>query len=217
MAYEDVALPGPVDLRHVAEWTGASVDEIQALNPEIRRWTTPVRYPEYPIKVPVGTSDQVRARLRETEEADRTGLQWRTVKRGESLATIARSLKVRQADLAEANYLSTRARLTAGQQLIVPKAPATLPPPGTAATAAAPAVAAAQPPAAARLEARTAVPAPDTGGRVIYRVKSGDTLSGIARRYRTSVEALKTWNAGIQGTRIHPGDRLTIYTGRAAN
>ena len=36
-------LPGPVDLRRVAEWTGVPVDDIRLLNPELRRWTTPVR------------------------------------------------------------------------------------------------------------------------------------------------------------------------------
>src|SRR5688572_5352136 len=39
--YETVALPGPVDLRRIAEWTDIAIDEIQALNPELRRWTTP--------------------------------------------------------------------------------------------------------------------------------------------------------------------------------
>ena len=36
---------GPVDLRRVAEWTATPVDVIQQLNPELRRWTTPVRAP----------------------------------------------------------------------------------------------------------------------------------------------------------------------------
>ena len=40
-------------------------------------------------------------------------LNWHVVKRGETLLTIARKLKVSRADLAEANYLSTRARVTA--------------------------------------------------------------------------------------------------------
>ena len=34
---------GPVDLRRIAEWADTTIDEIQALNPELRRWTTPVR------------------------------------------------------------------------------------------------------------------------------------------------------------------------------
>ena len=54
-----MTVPRAVDLRRVAEWTGTSVDEIQALNPELRRWTTPVKYPDYEVKVPVGTAERL--------------------------------------------------------------------------------------------------------------------------------------------------------------
>ena len=36
-------VPPAVDLRRVAEWAGVAVDDIQQLNPELRRWTTPIR------------------------------------------------------------------------------------------------------------------------------------------------------------------------------
>jgi len=42
-----------------------------------------------------------------------------------------------------------------------------------------------------------------------YRVRRGDTLYDIARRFGTSVPALKRAN-GIRGSRIHPGDVLRI-------
>ncbi len=52
-----VTLPRPVDLRRVAEWTDTTIDEIQALNPELRRWTTPVHdHAVYELKVPAGTA-----------------------------------------------------------------------------------------------------------------------------------------------------------------
>ena len=41
ITYEKVIVPKAIDLRRAAEWTGRSIDEIQALNPELRRWTTP--------------------------------------------------------------------------------------------------------------------------------------------------------------------------------
>ena len=41
--YEKVLLEKPVDLRRIAEWAETTIDEIQTLNPELRRWTTPVR------------------------------------------------------------------------------------------------------------------------------------------------------------------------------
>jgi LysM repeat protein len=42
-------------------------------------------------------------------------------------------------------------------------------------------------------------------------VKSGDTLSTIARAFKTTIGALQSWN-GLQGSRIAAGHTLTIYT-----
>src|SRR4030095_4980674 len=53
-AHEKVTLPVAVDLRRVAEWAGTSVEAIQDLNPELRRWTTPMGTTDYELKVPEG-------------------------------------------------------------------------------------------------------------------------------------------------------------------
>jgi membrane-bound lytic murein transglycosylase D len=215
LSYENVTLADPIDLRRVAEWTGAPIDDIQALNPELRRWTTPVKTPTYELKVPVGTGDALRVRLTETSPQSLTTLQWYTVKRGESLTIIARTLQVKQADLAEANFISTKTRVAAGQQLIVPREPTTL----LTARADAP------PPETQMAVGRTAVPAKASLAattntrlepqKVLYRVKAGDTLFSIARLYNTTVSSLKTWNARIiVGNHIEVGDRLTILTTR---
>jgi membrane-bound lytic murein transglycosylase D len=46
--------------------------------------------------------------------------------------------------------------------------------------------------------------------RVAYRVRRGDTLSAIARKYNTSVGSIRHWNK-LPSVRIYPGDMLTIY------
>ncbi len=61
--FETVTLSAAVDLRRIAEWIGTSVKAIQDLNPELRRWLTPVRATYYHLKVPRGTGDIVRAHL----------------------------------------------------------------------------------------------------------------------------------------------------------
>ena len=42
-----------------------------------------------------------------------------------------------------------------------------------------------------------------------HTVKFGDTLSGIAVKYRTSVKNIKKWN-GLRSSTIHPGQKLRI-------
>ena len=49
-----------------------------------------------------------------------------------------------------------------------------------------------------------------TGDYIVYKVKSGDTLGGIASRHRVSVKQLQRWN-GINGTMIRVGQRIKIY------
>jgi len=202
-------LPKAVDLRRIAEWTGAPVEAIQDLNPELRRWTTPVRASNYALKVPEGTADLVRARLENADSEELAPLKWHTVKSGETLTSIARKLRVSRTDLAEANYLPRKTTVKAGQQLIIPRAPTTLlaaraetPAPVAESRSVENAVASAAP----RLE-------PSAQAKLIYRVKRGDTLLSIAKVFRTSVASIKSWNQ-IRGSSIRIGDRLTIFTNR---
>lgn len=204
--YEKVPVPRAIDIRRVAEWTGTSVDEIQSLNPELRRWTTPLRYPNYEVKVPTGTADQFRARLSSATPDDFSSLKWHAVRRGETLATIARKLRVSKTELAAANNLSTRSRVRAGQELIIPRAPTTLMAART--ERGAPAVTASRPVTGtgAVLDARRAS---TSNVPKYYKVKRGDTLSRIARLFDTSVEKIKSWNR-LRGNTIAAGTRLLV-------
>lgn len=207
---DTVLVSGPVDLRRVAEWAGVPVDDVHRLNPELRRWTTPIRTAPFALKVPAGTGSRVEQRLAELPPEDLTALQWHTVRRGETLQSIANTLRVRRTDLAEANYLSARSAVRPGQKLMIPRAPTSLFAVRTERSA--PAVAEARPlvPSATLAGAPSAPPGGGTD-RVTYRVKPGDTLTSIARFFRTSVAALRSWNH-LESDRLTPGDRLTVYT-----
>jgi len=210
---EVVTIAGPTDLRRVAEWAGTSLEVLQDLNPELRRWTTPPRGDEYPLRVPVGTADAVRLQSvgAAVELPDPFGRH--QVRKGETLASIAKRLKVTRTDLAEANYLSVRAKLVAGQSLIIPRPPALLDLTGAPAEVLAVAAEAegdAPAPVERVAARRAAVPAPPD--RRVHRVKQGDTLSSIARRYGTTVTSLREWNK-LRGSTIRIGQRLTILRG----
>lgn len=60
---------------------------------------------------------------------------------------------------------------------------------------------------------KTASPSQDSAPKIVYRVRRGDTLSRIATRYNTTVDALLASN-NRTSPRIHPGDQLTIYPGK---
>ncbi len=196
----------------IAEWADTTIDDIQALNPELRRWTTPVRDSKYDLKVPVGTAGRISEQLEHASAGDMASLKFYTVKRGDTLPLIARRLQVSKIDLAEANYLPTTARVSPGQRLMVPHEATVL--------------------MAARTDRRVPVaearaistqptlmaqgPAGPTRVKVVYRVQRGDTLVSIAQFFRTSVSALRTWNRSV-GSRLIPGERLMVYTTRRTN
>jgi membrane-bound lytic murein transglycosylase D len=214
LGYEKVKVPRPVDLRRVAEWAGTTVSEIQGLNPELRRLTTPVRYPDYEIKVPVGAAAALEARFAALTPVDTAAFKYYTVKRGDTLGTIAKKLRVGRTDLAEANYLSTKALVSPGQNLIVPVEPAFLL--AGHPDRPVPVVAEVKPAdveeKAVAVRAPAVAPPPDAV-KVTYQVKRGDTLSSVARLYRTTVQSLKVWNR-LAGDRLMPGSRLTIFASR---
>jgi membrane-bound lytic murein transglycosylase D len=223
LQFESVTVPRAVDLRRVAEWTGRSIDEIQLLNPELRRWTTPLRS-EYDLKVPMGTAEQLRARIASAGPGELSALTYYTVKKNESIATIARKLQVSRADLAEANSLSTKSRLRTGQSLVVPRAPSTIlaanrrpstptevASRGLTGSAPLPAAERQAEPAAERAPRPTATTQTASAKTVTYRVKHGDTLFGIAQLFDTTVAKIKSINR-LRSNRITPGTRLKIVS-----
>jgi membrane-bound lytic murein transglycosylase D len=208
--YEKVTIPQAIDLRRVAEWAGTTVDEIQTLNPELRRWTTPVKS-DYEMKVPKGTADRLTAKLADASPADFVTLKWYTAKNTDTLLTVGRKFAVSRADLAEANNLSVKARLHLGQSLIIPRQPATI----VVARADRPAPTAV---ASRAVTSKAVAPESQAGQHVAaltYRVKQGDTLSTIAQLYDTTVAKIKSWNH-LSSNTVKTGSRLKIYANRPA-
>lgn len=179
-AYEQVEVPGAIDLKIVAEWSGITVEELRTLNPELRRTTTPAT--PHQLKVPVGTATTIERSLASASDL-LVHFNFHTVKRGETLTSIARRYRVSTEELRAANDLPVRARVRVSQELMIPQRPArALPTPVTR-------------PAAARA--------------TTYRVQRGDTLYGIARRFDTTVDAIKRLNR-LRSNTINIGDRLTV-------
>ena len=54
---------------------------------------------------------------------------------------------------------------------------------------------------------------PPAPKKVIHQVKKGETLDRIATTYKTSVDAIISWNESEDLSVLHPGDRITIFLG----
>jgi membrane-bound lytic murein transglycosylase D len=207
---ERILVPGALDLRRIAEWAQVPLQLLQDLNPELRRWTTPVSASDYELKVPDGSAELLRARMAGGMPEDPGTFDYYTVKKGDTLLSIAKKLKVNRSDLAEANYLSSQARLATGRQLIIPRAPTFI---------SSSAVAALGEDADSHTDrvVRVSLPVPseplaELAIRRVYRVKTGDTLYSIAQRYGTDVPSLRDWNE-LSGNAIKAGQLLTVAPG----
>jgi membrane-bound lytic murein transglycosylase D len=187
-----VKAPPTIDVVMAAKLADMPVEEFRNLNPgHTRPVITPVANRE--LLVPVDKAELFHANLENNAQPLVT---WQTyqLKKGEKLDTVASKFGISLQRLQEVNGLSVGKRTRVGQMLLVPMEGDD---------------------AETNLDetynsAEFKAPADDYHGRVIYRVKSGDTLASIGRRYRTSPEQIQQWN-GLHGSTLRTGQRLTIW------
>ncbi len=186
--FERVAVKDAYDLRVVAECAGEPVETLRELNPELRRLATPADR-AYDLRVPPGRGETLRQCLADLPADKKVAYRKVVVRRGQTLASIARANGVSAQAIAEANLLVPQRRLRPGTELVIPV------PAGKAHVV------------AARARPRRRAKARD---HVRYRVQPGDTLSSIAEDHGTTVRQLQDWN-DLGGTRITAGSILKIY------
>jgi membrane-bound lytic murein transglycosylase D len=108
-----------ISLPLVADLTGATVQEIVALNPAMLRLSTPPDR-SYDLHIPPGTTEIFQSRLKDFPEENRASWRFHIVKQGETLDEIAESLHARAAQVAEFNDVTAAKPLETGDELIVP-------------------------------------------------------------------------------------------------
>ncbi len=126
LRHEQISVTGPVRLTTVAPFFGMPVETLRLLNPELTRDAIPAG--PYPLKIPEGSGVSLReaAGMVPTEAlelpTDSFG-EWNRlhrVRRGQSLASLARRYGVSLDGLAAANRLSPSSKLHSGMRLRVP-------------------------------------------------------------------------------------------------
>ena len=162
--------------------------------------------PGHLIRVPAGAADRFKlayASLGPDQrfEHQRQYYVLHRLQRGESIARLAHRFGVSQQAILAANGLRSNARLRAGTNLKIPPhdAPSTV-------------VASADTPEPHVLKASVHSSAAErkAAKQRLHKVRSGQTLGGIAKRYQTSVSALRQINGLGSADRLRVGSMLKI-------
>ncbi|TAN43752.1 MAG: LysM peptidoglycan-binding domain-containing protein [Nitrospirae bacterium] len=120
LAYDEVALESPVDIDVIAKCAGTTVAVIRELNPELRRWCTPINVSQYTVKVPAGSREAFLSNLARIPETERVSMTAYTVKKGETVKGIAKKTGVPSNVILAMNSLGSASQVKAGQVLNIP-------------------------------------------------------------------------------------------------
>ena len=186
LAYDSLVVADATGLDVVARLAGVTLGEIRDLNPQYLRLATPPQARSV-IRLPAGTGEATAAAYAELPAGERVRYLTHVVRKRERLATIAASYRVPLADIRAANP-KQGPRPSAGTRLVIP----------AVAIPSAIAMRAAGERRAHHATART------------HKVRRGETLTGIARRYRVSLASLKRANSIRNEHALMAGTRLRI-------
>ncbi len=189
--YEAVKVRKSMKLAEIATRIETSEETLVFLNPELRHGITPDQ--DYDLRVPIEKGELLVKKMDEiprwdlpAPERDPRRFVRHRVKRGESLASIARKYRTTTQAIRSCNPGLSRKGVRVGQPLSIPVARK----------------AAVSPVKEARKKA-------SSGGGATYRVKRGDSLSEVAERCDTTPEEIRRLNR-IKGNKLIAGQLLKV-------
>ena len=189
LSYDTVRVGPATPLAAVATATGTTLDEIRELNPQVLRGVTAPKG-SLTLRVPAGTAAFFDSAYAALPEEDRTAFTKITTKKGATLVSVARQGQVTTKQLKWYNPTlkpSKSGRLPVGRVVLLPN----------------------------RAVVAAAYDVPDPAierygtGRRTHVVRRGESLSVIAKRYRTSVKALMRMNR-LKKSVIFPGQVIVV-------
>ncbi len=182
------------DLVLVAQMAGVPIDVLFTLNPGYNRWATSPDGP-YRVVLPMEGATLLEASL---EKIDASALmRWDqvVVQNGDSLSKIAARQHVPVSVLRSSNDLNGDL-IRVGQKLRLPRDNQLMVDPLYAQAA---------------MELQKLQAGLIESNAVTHRVRSGESLSVIARRYRVSVKDLQRWNNISDPRKLRAGTTITVF------
>ncbi len=235
LEFAEVDFPSSIDLRKLAKEMNLEYDDIRDLNPSYKRGVALMRGEKLTLRVPKGT-EQVALAAGPNSVAGNVKIyvadedySYYKIRRGDTIASIARKFNTSQRNIRTLNRLSVGARLVAGRRLRVPgetvgglasakepsRAKATRSVQNAEAIKPALGVEAARQYFAADdqttgRKADKRNPAGQVDAQKIHVVRRGDTLIEIAKRYQVSLRKLANHNRIGRRSKVIVGTKLEI-------
>ncbi len=182
------------DLVLVSQRAGVPIDQLFTLNPGFNRFATSPEGP-YRIVLPLEGAERLEAGMGNLSPEQLMRWDQVTVQSGDTLSGLARTHDVPVDVLRTANQIKGDA-IRAGQKLRLPRDQGMLVDPLYAAAA------------AELAQLQSGLLAADQRS---HRVRPGESLSVIARRYRVSVRDLQRWNNIDNPNRVRAGQQITVF------
>ena len=187
LEWEVVTLPTATDIEVIARLCEVDYHEIKALNPELKRWSTPPEVTNYQLRVPVGSKALFEPRYAELPAAERANYMHYRIRRGDTLSELASRYGVRTRDIMTMNKISNPNALRVGQDLVLPLRKG--------------------------YNAKVVTELADDHNKTrrrYYTVKKGDSLWSISQRFGVSTKQLRVWNRIGWNNVIRPGQKLKV-------
>lgn len=211
LKYDEIEIEQPISLLSFSKEIGLPYQEVKKMNPRYRTDYVPIYHGKVSsVRVPVGYRATAMAALPKSFSSQprmvvREHFYYR-VRSGDTLSGIASRHRTSVASLRSLNELSSRTMLRVGQKLKVPEKL------GVVSRYSAEEASSFEDESvkAARVARNSASTASATSEFFEYRVRQGDTLSGIADKHRVSLSALKNANGLSRRSVLRVGQKLKI-------
>lgn len=202
-SYDWVSIPDMTELSVIARCAGTDVPTLQKLNPELKRHMTPRGYEDYQIRIPVGLSTVFNSEFSRIKPEDRIRNLYYAVKRGDTLSSIAKRYRVSLEELRSVNSIKSSKSLKTGSVLIIPVIHSSYLPQMVAETE--------NIKTDDKISVKSSHSLYNKGEKIDYRVRYGDSLSQIAKKFNTNIESICAWNNVDSAQVLKKGTRLTVY------
>jgi membrane-bound lytic murein transglycosylase D len=166
--------------------------------------------------VPAGGKESFLARLEQVPAEERRSFAHHTVRKGETLSTIAGRYSVSMSELQSANRIANANKIYPGMNLVIPSKTAALPQALTSTAGSGSTKASASAPEAAP-KAKSSSSSSGRTQTLSHVVRKGETLSGIAARYGVSAADLQSWNGLRNANHVMVGQSLKVQAKASAS